>query len=76
MRRPVQNRSGRSLSPRLLALAVLALSCGAAWADEIECNVESDYELTLNERSVIFTRDTGTPKAIVMRQGRLFVDDK
>ncbi|KQZ59568.1 MULTISPECIES: DUF2884 family protein [unclassified Lysobacter] len=76
MRRPAQNRSGRSLSPRLLALAVLALSCGAAWADEIECNVQSDYELTLNERSVIFTRDTGTPKAIVMRQGRLFVDDK
>lgn len=71
-------RTGRRLAPRLLASAVLALSCGAAAAADVhvECNIESDYELTLNERSVIFTRDSGTPKAIVMRQGRLFVDDK
>ena len=69
-------RTGRSVSARLLALSALALCCGAAAAAEIECNIESDYELSLNERSVIFTRDSGTPKAIVMRQGRLFVDDK
>lgn len=76
MRQPAQYRFARSLSPRLLAVAVLALSGGAAGAAEIECNVESDYDLTLNERSVIFTRETGTPKAIVMRQGRLFVDEE
>ncbi len=56
-----------------LALSALALS---AQAREIRCNIESDYDLTINERSVIFTRESGVPKAIVMRQGRLFVDDR
>jgi len=55
----------------------LLLLAGAAQAAEInaECNVESDYDFSLSDRSAIFTRDIGTPKAIVMRQGRLFVDD-
>lgn len=56
----------------------LLLLAGAAQATEInvECNVESDYDFALSDKSVIFTRETGTPKAIVMRQGRLFVDDR
>lgn len=62
---------------RLLALTVLSLACSSAFANPGGCDVdvESDYDLALNERSVILTRASGVPKAIVMRQGRLFVDD-
>ncbi|MGH8076007.1 MAG: DUF2884 family protein [Lysobacter sp.] len=62
---------------RLLALTVLTLACGSALASNRGCdvNVESEYDLALNERSVILTRERGAPKAIVMRQGRMFVDD-
>jgi hypothetical protein len=64
---------------RLTALAAMTLACGAALADvhvDASCDIDSPYELTLNERSLILTRAEGTPKAIVMRQGRLFVDDR
>lgn len=56
----------------------LLLACGAAAAKDIECDVDSDFDLTINEKSVILTRSHGTqaPKAIVMRDGRLFVDDE
>ncbi|HJW47145.1 MAG TPA: DUF2884 family protein [Lysobacter sp.] len=63
---------------QLLAFALLSLACSSAVAAEgnnLHCDVESDYDLTLNERSLILTRATGAPRAIVMRQGRLFVDD-
>ncbi|MFD0740165.1 DUF2884 family protein [Lysobacter koreensis] len=70
----------------LLVLAALSLPCGAGLAAEIHCDVESDYELSLNERSLILTRESAghavaeskdsPPKAVVMRQGRLFVDDE
>ena len=59
----------------LLCVALSSLAF-AAQAKEIRCEIHSDYDMTVNERSVIFTRETGTPKAIVMRQGRLFVDDR
>ena len=67
---------------------VLLLACGQVAADptkvrvkpgiEInsECDVESDYDFSLTERSVIFTRSSGTPRTVLMRQGRLFVDDR
>jgi hypothetical protein len=61
----------RSLS--CLFLGGLALT---AQAREIRCDMTSDYDLTVNDRSVIFTRESGVPKAVVMRQGRLFVDDR
>lgn len=67
------------LLPRI-ALA-LAIACGASAAHAAQtyqsdgCDIHSDYDLTVNERSVIMTRDSGVPKALVMRQGRLFVDD-
>ena len=56
----------------------LLLLAGAAQAAEIhvECNVRSDYDFALSDKSAIFTRESGDPKAIVMRQGRLFVDDQ
>ena len=62
---------------RLISLAVLSLACYSAFARPVGCdvNVESDYDLALNERSVILTRDGGAPKAIVLRQGRMFIDD-
>lgn len=61
--------------------AVLALWLGggpaiAAEANRLHCDVDSDYEVSLRERSLIFTRATGSPRAVVMRQGRLFVDDE
>lgn len=68
----------RSINPFAMFLLALAL-CSAGQtvnAAEIRCDVESDYEVTLNERSLIFTRDEGTPNAVVMRQGKLFVDDQ
>lgn len=63
---------------RLLALTALFLACGSAFASRghagCDLDIESDYDLALNERSVILTRDSGAPKALVMRDGRLFVD--
>lgn len=64
---------------RLTALAAMTLACGAAFADvhvDANCEIDSPFELTLNERSLILTRKDGAPKAIVMRQGRMFVDDR
>lgn len=58
-----------------LAVALMAVSSGAG-AREISCNVESDYDFALTERSVIFTRKSTAPHAILMRKGDLFVDDK
>lgn len=62
-----------------MAAAALLLACGAAAAKDgadTSCNVESDYDFSLSERSVVFTRDSGSPRQLVMRQGRLFVDDR
>jgi hypothetical protein len=61
------------------AAAAAMLACGAAFADvkvDGRCEIDSPYQLTLNERSLILTRQDGEPKALVMRQGRLFVDDR
>ncbi len=60
----------------LLCLAMLSGFAASAHAKDVRCEIESDYDMTVNERSVIFTRESGVPKAIVMRQGRLFVDDR
>jgi len=60
---------------RALVVAALAVASVNAAAKDADCRVESDYELTLNSRSLILVRDAGVPKAIVMRQGRLFIDD-
>ena len=59
------------------ALVLLALTPLAATAQsrDIHCDIESDYSLSVNAQSVILTRDSGTPKWIVIRGERLFVDD-
>lgn len=60
---------------RLLAGTILGLAAVNAEAGAAHCRVESDYELTLNPRGLVFVREVGAPQAIVLRQGRLFVDD-
>lgn len=65
---------GTELSAASLALLLLA---GGAAAGEHGCNVDSDYDLHITPRSVILLRDgSGTPETVLMRDGRLFVDDR
>lgn len=40
------------------------------------CEIRSDYDFALSEKSVILTRKSGAPKTVLMRQGRLFIDDR
>ena len=61
---------------RILFSALLLALAATAQARDVNCDIESDYDLTLNEQSVILTRDSGTPKWIVVRGDRLFVDDR
>ena len=56
-------------------IAVLSLAASAQ-AKNVSCNIESDYDLSINNQSVILTRESGTPKWIVIRDDRLFVDDR
>lgn len=58
-----------------LLLGMLLYS-GAAVAADIHCDIESDFDFTFNEQSVIFTRQEGAPKWVVIRGDRLFVDDR
>ena len=67
---------GLILASVTLAAASLLLVAGNAVAREIDCDVESDYDLHVTPRSVVLTREHGTPDAVLMRQGRLFVDGK
>lgn len=59
-----------------LALLLAVAPAAAETHVDVNCDVESDYDFTLTDRSVVFTRDSGTPRAIVMRGGRLFIDDR
>ena len=69
---PVKHPAVRSVA---LSLALL-LTATATHAKDIHCNIESDYDLSINQQSVILTRDSGAPKWIVIRGDRLFVDDR
>ncbi|MCY7354960.1 MAG: YggN family protein [Lysobacter sp.] len=60
----------------VLFTTVLLLASTGANAREISCDVESDYDFALTDKSVVFTRESGAPQAILMRQGRLFVDGR
>lgn len=64
----------RSLVAFTLLLAATGLHA-EAHIGNVRCDVESDYGLTLNERSLILIKQEGEPRRIVMRQGRMFVDD-
>ena len=59
-----------------ISLALVLLAGGAA-ASEQGCSVESDYDLHITPRSVILLRDgSGTPETVLLRDGRLFVDER
>ncbi|MDO7932841.1 DUF2884 family protein [Xanthomonas euvesicatoria pv. eucalypti] len=64
----------------MAAAALFGLLSGAGVAaakdQDLHCEVSSDYDLTLNARSLILIRESGTPQRLVMRQGALFVDDR
>ncbi|WP_017167580.1 DUF2884 family protein [Xanthomonas phaseoli] len=64
----------------MAAAAVFGLLSGAGVAaakdQDLHCEVSSGYDLTLNLRSLILIRESGTPQRLVMRQGALFVDDR
>jgi len=67
----------RQLATFSLCIALVAPAASAADVHiDTSCDIDSDYDLTIDERSVILTREAGTPHAIVMRQGKLFVDDR
>ncbi|RNF82201.1 DUF2884 family protein [Montanilutibacter psychrotolerans] len=65
---------------RVATIVLLSMAAHTALAGNKGCDVKSDYHLTLNDRSLILTRDpdtaVGQPHAIVMRQGRMFVDNR
>ena len=60
----------------IAATTLLATASLSASAKDFECDVNSDYDLSITPKSLILTRDSGSPKTIVMRSGRLFVDDR
>lgn len=65
---------------RTMALtSVLLLASGAAIAASdihVDCDVHSDYDFALTQKSVVLTRSDGAPKTVLMRRGRLFIDDR
>lgn len=72
-------RTVTALLPVLLAVPPAAAAQDTSIGGGIDgqrCRVDSDYALSVSDRSVVFTREAGAPRAVVMRQGRLFVDGR
>jgi hypothetical protein len=68
----------KTIAP-LLALLMLAFSAQAGAQAQVhveDCRVDSDYDFHLTERSVVLLREGGSPHTVLMRKGRLFVDDR
>ncbi len=65
---------------RKIALAVsLLLACGHAAAAtdiSVDCDIDSSYDFHLSEKSVILLDRGASPHTVLVRQGRLFVDDR
>ncbi|GGK14586.1 DUF2884 family protein [Luteimonas terricola] len=60
----------------LLPLLLFAGGEAGAQVHVDDCNVDSDYDFHLTERSVVLLDKRGSPHTVLMRQGRLFVDDR
>ena len=62
----------------VLGCALMLVAGGALASDgiDVDCDVNSDYDFALTDKSVILTRENGAPRTVLMRQGRLFVDDR
>jgi hypothetical protein len=63
---------------KTMLAGALLLACGTAAATDVkvDCDVHSDYDFALTQKSLILTRKSGEPKTVLMRQGRLFIDDR
>lgn len=62
-----------SMRRTLIALALMFAAAGAD-AGVQTCDFDSDYDLRIAGDRLEFTRDSGAPASVVMRQGRLIVD--
>ena len=62
----------------VLGCALMLVAGGALASDgiDVDCDVNSDYDFALTDKSVILTRENGAPRTVLMRQGRLFVDER
>lgn len=61
---------------RALLFLALSVAAGGAFAGDLRCDVQSNYDLSLDEGSLRFEREDGTPARVEIRRGRLFVDGK
>lgn len=71
----------------LCLCTAIALACGAVSAQDTvggggrninidaDCDISSNYEFHLTERSVVYTRKSGVPQRVLIRDGGLFIDD-
>lgn len=59
---------------RTLLLAALVLAATPALAKVHACDMDSDYDVSLSADAITFTREQGSPREVVMRQGRLSVN--
>jgi hypothetical protein len=70
---------GRQMRTVALGCVLLLASGGAAATGSrvnVDCDVDSSYDFALTRKSVILTRKDGAPRTVLMRQGRLFIDDR
>jgi len=57
-----------------LLATTLAVSAPATAGRLQACDVDSDFHLQVNDRAIVFHRDSGAPKRVEMRGGALLVD--
>jgi len=62
---------------RLAVVAVISLGVSfSAQAENLQCNFESDYTFSQQGRTLIFSRDSGPGKRIMIQDGRMVIDGK
>ncbi|MBJ6982228.1 DUF2884 family protein [Luteimonas sp. MC1572] len=64
---------------RKIAIAAsLMLACGGVAAADVsvDCDIDSDYDFHLSEKSVILLDRGASPHTVLVRKGRLFIDDR
>jgi hypothetical protein len=71
MKIPARHRPRPAQAALFLALAFAA---GGSQAHEFNCDVESDYSISLERGSLRFEREDGTPARVELRRGRLLID--